>query len=105
MSDISNLETKIERQSEKLDKLADSVSDLANAITEKTVRDEYMAKELIELQTRVDEIEREQKTIAMAVIGSESEKAIWNRFLTPLINFAMMAVGAGILWAIIGSKG
>jgi hypothetical protein len=97
--------SRLDRNDQSLKELANSVSELAQAIVKKEVTDQHIAESLKVVQRDVDELFDRTELIEKSIIKTTGGENIKNAAIKALVQFLVLTACGGILWAVIKSGG
>lgn len=97
MSDIEKLESK-------LDNLADSIKDLALAVTENVAENKHIIKTLSEQAKKQEALEERILTLELVQAGETARNEIWNHARKVVVGLIATAIVGGALMMFYSSK-
>ena len=95
----------IERILEKMENLTERVGDLVTTIAVKEEKDRHLEQEVMELSSKQINTENRVLDLEKIAAGDAARLDIQKMFWRSAIGFAVVTIGAGIVWAIVKMKG
>ena len=100
-----NVTDQIERVLSKMDDLTERVGDLVKTIAVKEERDHHLDAKLNKAETEITKLKEWRTDVDKVIAGDAARLDIQKMFWRSAIGFAVVTIGAGIVWAIVKMKG
>lgn len=97
MADMSGIEAQLEKQSNKLEALAESISQLAQILARKEAHDHHIEETIKEI--KADNVETKKRVLALEKV-SVGDEAMRKVFWT-VLTLGVTIVSSSIIWIVV----
>ncbi len=103
--EIERILEKMDEQSKETRELTKKVSELVTTIAVKEERDHHLDAKVTNAESEITKLKEWRTDVDKVIAGDAARLDIQKMFWRSAIGFAVVTIGAGIVWAIVKMKG